>query len=123
MEGLTDFITQYRWEDIFTVWFVLIDDAHQALQEHFGDWRKRGTPPVFSDSEVITVALIVDTFFAGREDKTLSFIRQYHHTSIPPRSVPYPAFVWSLQHPQACLEHDYRRGASGDSEAMGANGR
>lgn len=83
MEGLTDFITQYRWEDIFTVWFVVIDDAHQALQEHFGPWRKRGTPPAFSDSEVITVALIADTFFAGREDKTISFIRQYHLDMFP----------------------------------------
>lgn len=83
MEGLTDFITQYRWVDIFTVWFVLIDDAHQVLQDHFGDWRKRGTAPIFSDAEVITVALIADTFFAGREDKTLSFIRQYHSDLFP----------------------------------------
>lgn len=83
MEGLTDFITQYRWEDIFTLWFVLTDDAHEALQAHFGEWRKRGTPPIFSDSEVITVALIADTFFAGREDKTLSFIRQYHSDLFP----------------------------------------
>jgi hypothetical protein len=81
MEGLTDFITQYRWEDIFTVWFVVIDNAHQALQEYFGEWRKRGTPPEFSDAEVITVALIADTFFAGREDKTLSFIREYVSTT------------------------------------------
>jgi hypothetical protein len=86
MEGLTDFITQYRWEDIFTLWFVLTDDAHQALQEYFGEWRKRGTPPEFSDAddaEVITVALIADTFFAGREDKTISFIRQYHLDMFP----------------------------------------
>lgn len=83
MEGLTDFITQYRWEDIFTVWFVLTDDAHAVLQKHFGSWRRRGPEPVFSDSEVITVALIADTFFAGREDKTLSFIRQYHLDMFP----------------------------------------
>jgi hypothetical protein len=83
MEGLTDFITQYRWEDIFTLWFVVIDDAHQALLEYFGTWRKRGTPPEFSDAEVITVALIADTFFAGREDKTLSFIREYHQDMFP----------------------------------------
>lgn len=83
MEGLTDFITQYRWVDIFTLWFVLVDDAHTVLQAHFGEWRKRGTAPIFSDSEVITVALIADTFFAGREDKTLSFIRQYHLELFP----------------------------------------
>lgn len=83
MEGLTNFITQYRWEDIFTIWFVLTDDAHMELQAHFGAWRKRGTPPLFTDSEVITVALIADTFFAGREDKTLSFISQYHSDMFP----------------------------------------
>ena len=76
MAGLTDFITQYRWEDIFTVWFVLVDDAHIALQNHFGKWRRRGPAPAFTDSEVISVALIADTFFAGDEDKTLSFVCQ-----------------------------------------------
>jgi hypothetical protein len=83
MEGLTDFITQYRWEDIFTVWFVLTDDAHSVLEEHFGSWRRRGPEPIFADSEVITVALIADTFFGGREDKTLSFIGQYHLDMFP----------------------------------------
>src|SRR5437868_9496479 len=83
MEGLTDFITMYRWQDIFTVWFVLIDDAYQILQDTFGQWRKRGPQPVFADSEVITIALIADTFFAGREDKALSFVRQYHLPLFP----------------------------------------
>ena len=83
MEGLTDFITRYRWEDIFTVWFVLTDDAYSALHTHFGEWRTRGPRPVFADSEVITVALIADTFFGGREDKTLTFIRQYHLDMFP----------------------------------------
>lgn len=83
MDSLTDFITQYRWEDIFTVWFVLVDDAHIALQGHFGRWRTRGPKPAFADSEVITVALIADTFFGGAEDKTLSFVRQYHLDLFP----------------------------------------
>jgi hypothetical protein len=83
MDSLTDFITQYRWEDIFTVWFVLVDDAHMALQDRFGPWRRRGPKPAFADSEVITVALIADTFFAGDEDKTLSFVRQYHLDMFP----------------------------------------
>lgn len=83
MEGLTDFITHYQWGDIFTVWFVLTDDAHAVLQQHFGPWRRRGPQPTFSDSEVITVALVADSFFAGREDKTLSFIRQYHADMFP----------------------------------------
>lgn len=83
MDGLTDFITKYRWEDIFTVWYVLVDDAHQVLQRQFGEWRRRGPKPVFSDSEVITVALIADTYFAGDEDKALSFVRQYHIQMFP----------------------------------------
>src|SRR5438067_12976626 len=83
MTGLTNFITRYRWEDIFTVWFVLVDDAHIALQDQFGRWRRRGPQPAFADSEVITVALIADTFFGGDEDKTLSFVRQYHLDMFP----------------------------------------
>jgi hypothetical protein len=83
MEGLTDFITKYRWEDIFTVWFVLTDDAYSTLHTHFGEWRRRGPRPAFADSEVITVALIADTFFGGRENKALSFIRQYHPDMFP----------------------------------------
>lgn len=83
MKGLTDFITKYRWEDIFLVWLVVVDDAHQLLHNHFGHWRRRGPKPIFEDSEVITVALIADTFFAGREDKMLSFIRQYHLNMFP----------------------------------------
>ena len=83
MTGLTDFITQYRWQDIFTIWFVLVDDIHITLQNRFGKWRRRGPAPAFSDSEVITVALIADTFFAGDEDKTLSFVRQYHLDMFP----------------------------------------
>jgi hypothetical protein len=83
MTGVTDFITQYRWQDIFTVWFVLVDDAYLVLQHQFGEWRTRGTKPLFSDSEVITVALITDTFFGGDEAKTLSFVRQYHLEMFP----------------------------------------
>ena len=31
MIGLTDYITEYRWDDIFTIWYVLVDDAYQHL--------------------------------------------------------------------------------------------
>jgi len=83
MTGVTDFITQYRWQDIFTVWYVLVDDAFKVLHTQFGQWRTRGAKPLFSDSEVITVALIADTFFGGDEHKTLSFVRQYHLPMFP----------------------------------------
>jgi Transposase DDE domain len=83
MTGITDFITTYGWQDIFTVWFVLVDDALKVLNAQFGRWRTRGPQPLFSDSEVITVALIADTFFSGDEDKALTFIRQYHLEMFP----------------------------------------
>jgi hypothetical protein len=83
MLGLTDFITDAAWKDIFTVWFVEIDDAYVALEGHFGPWRTRGPQPTFHDSEVITVALIIETFFHGHEALGLSFLRQYHHDLFP----------------------------------------
>lgn len=83
MIGLTDFITEAQWEDIFTHWFMLIDDAYQTLERHYGSWRRRGPEPRFSDSEVITVGLIIDTWFAGDEAKGLCFLRQYHADLFP----------------------------------------
>jgi len=83
MTGLTDFITEANWEDILTVWLVLVDDAYQALQTQFGPIRRRGPQPAFSDSEVITVGLLIDTFFHGHEALGLSFLRQYHPDLFP----------------------------------------
>ena len=76
MAGRTDFITNARWEDVWTIWFVLIDDAYQSLESHFGAWRRRGPSPCFHDSEVITVSLIIDTWFHGDEELGLAFLRQ-----------------------------------------------
>jgi hypothetical protein len=78
MLGLTDYITTYSWEDIVLVWYVLIADAYHALQTRHGAWRRRGPAPTFTDPEVITVALFIDTFFGGNEELGLAFIRQYH---------------------------------------------
>jgi hypothetical protein len=83
MTGLTDYITAARWEDIFTIWYVLVDDAYQALVRQVGRLRQRGPEPTFSDSEVITIALISDTFFHGHEELTVAFIRQYHRALFP----------------------------------------
>lgn len=83
MTGLTDFITEARWSDVFTVWFVLIDDAYQLLEARLGHWRHAGPQPAFSDSEVITLALIIDTYFDGDEETGLSFVRQYHAAMFP----------------------------------------
>lgn len=83
MTGLTDFITKACWTDILLVWYVLVDDAYKALEERFERWRLRGPAPEFSASEVITVSLVVDTFFHGHEDLGLSFLRQYHRDLFP----------------------------------------
>lgn len=85
MRGLTDYITQAAWSDILTVQYVLVDDAYQQLDGHILPERKfapRGVP-CFSDSEVITIALLGEMVFAGDEDKTLHFIRQYHLDMFP----------------------------------------
>jgi hypothetical protein len=83
MLGGTNFITEARWTDIMLIWFVLVDDAYHTLEQHYGAWRRRGPTPQFSDSEVITVALLIDTFYHGHEALGLSFIRQYHADWFP----------------------------------------
>ena len=83
MAGRTDFITKARWEVVWTIWFVLIDDAYQSLERHYGAWRRRGPSPSFHDSEVITVSLIIDTWFHGDEELGLAFLRQYHPKLFP----------------------------------------
>jgi hypothetical protein len=60
MKGLTDYITERPWGDIITTWYVLVDDAYQRLIAQRGaTLRLRGPAPIFSDSEVITVSLII----------------------------------------------------------------
>ena len=83
MAGRTDFITDARWEDVWTIWYTLVDDAYQTLEQHYGAWRRSGPQPLFSDSEAITVGLIIDTWFGGHEALGLSFLRQYHPTLFP----------------------------------------
>lgn len=85
MRGLTDYITQAAWNDILTVQYILVDDSYQQLDVHVLPKRKftpRGVPD-FSDSEVITIALFGEMVFAGDEEKTLHFIRQYHLEMFP----------------------------------------
>jgi hypothetical protein len=83
MHGLTDDITTQPWVDIFTTWYVLVDEAYQAIVTHVGRLRQRGPTPTFSDSEVLTIALIADTFFHGHAELCLSFVRQYHRDLFP----------------------------------------
>lgn len=83
MLGLTDFITEKPWIDTFTIWYVLIDDAYQSLVGQVGRLRCRGPQPSFTDSEVITVTLIIESFFHGNEELGLAFLRQYHQDLFP----------------------------------------
>ena len=78
MNGLTDYITQRPWEETITTWYVLVDDAYQRLIAKRGRrLRASGPEPSFSDSEVITVSLILETFFQGHEEVGYAFVCQY----------------------------------------------
>ena len=62
MNGLTHYITQHLWRDTITTWFVLVDDAYQRLLNRLGHpIRTSGPEPRFADSEVMTVALVIET--------------------------------------------------------------
>jgi hypothetical protein len=84
MLGLTDYITERRWEDTITIWYVHVDDAYQRLLAKRGrPLRRSGPEPTFADSEVITVALIIETFFQGHEEVGYAFVSQYLHDLFP----------------------------------------
>jgi len=84
MNGLTNYITERSWIDIVTTWFVLVDDAYQRLIAKRGRrLRSSGAEPSFTDSEVITVSLILETFFQGHEEVGYAFVTQYMHNLFP----------------------------------------
>lgn len=84
MNGFTKYITERPWEDTVMRWFVLVDDAIQRILAKRGClFRASGTAPVFSDSEVITVSLIIETFFQGNEKLGYAFVWQYMSDMFP----------------------------------------
>lgn len=83
MIGLTDYITKCDWEDVFIAWYVAVDDAYRQLFPPGTRLRRRGPEPDFSDSEVITIGLICETYFHGHEELTLSFVRQHYRYLFP----------------------------------------
>ncbi len=84
MNGLTNYITDQPWEDTITTWYVLVDDAYQRiLSRRRQPLRASGPAPAFTDSEVITVALIIETFFQGHEEVGYAFVRQYLRALFP----------------------------------------
>lgn len=84
MLGLTNYITEWNWTDIMTAWYVRVDDAYQRLVAKRGaPFRQRGPAPTFTDSEVITVSLILETFFQGHEEVGYAFVSQYLRAEFP----------------------------------------
>ncbi len=84
MNGLTDYITQWPWVSIITTWFVLVDDAYRRLVVKRGrPFRASGPEPTFSDTEVITVGLIIETFFQGHEELGYAFVSQFLRDMFP----------------------------------------
>jgi Transposase DDE domain len=84
MNGLTDYITHWPWVNIVTAWFVLVDDAYRRLIARRGHpFRTSGPEPTFSDSEVITVSLIIETFFQGHEELGYAFVSQFLRNMFP----------------------------------------
>ena len=84
MNGLTDYITQWPWVSIVITWFVLVDDAYHRLVTKRGrPFRASGPEPTFSDSEVITVSLIIEAFFQGHEELGYAFVSQFWRDLFP----------------------------------------
>lgn len=84
MNGLTDYITEQPWEDTITTWYVLVDDAYQRHYQQQGQrLRASGPEPQLTDSEVITISLIIEVFFQGHEEIGYAFVCQYLHALFP----------------------------------------
>jgi hypothetical protein len=78
MNGLTNYITEQSWEDSITEWYVLIEDAYQRIIAKRGrPLRSRGPEPRLTDSEVITIGVIIETFFQGHEELGYAFVCQF----------------------------------------------
>lgn len=80
MKGLTDYITEQRWEDTLIATYVLVSDRLESAKQMVGFARQRGPEPDYDDAQIITIALAADFWFDGDEEKTLCFLRQYHST-------------------------------------------
>jgi hypothetical protein len=80
MKGLTDFITEQSWEDTMIATYVLVVDHMKQAASIAQFARTRGPDPDYDDAQIITIALATDFWFAGDEEKTLHFLRQYHPT-------------------------------------------
>ena len=83
MPSIRECITEYEWGDIILVVSVLIGDAYRALPEEVKPRRSRGSPPEFTDVEVLTVVFLCEYLFGGNEKITLAFLNNYHRDMFP----------------------------------------
>lgn len=84
MNGLTNYITEWNWNDVITTWYVWVDDMYQHILTNLSEpFRSRGPAPKLSDSEVITISLIIETFFQGHEEIGYAFVTQYLQDMFP----------------------------------------
>ena len=84
MKGLTNYISERSWSDIITEWYVRVDDTYQALVTQRGvPFRLSGPVPELADSEVITISLVIETFFQGHEEVGYAFVGQYLRDLFP----------------------------------------
>lgn len=73
-----------QWTDTATTWYVSVDDAYQRLITRLGQrLRSSGSEAAFSDSEVITVALTIETYFHGNGEVGYAFVSRYLRNSFP----------------------------------------
>ncbi len=75
-------MTSITFADVATVVYVLVDDWCQAHGVRLLQG-KRGAKPVFTDSEVITLLLLMDFLSFPGETQFLGFIRAHHLPLFP----------------------------------------
>ena len=72
MKGLTNDISERPWSDIISEWYVRVDETYPSrVTQRGAPLRLSGPEPELADSEVITISLVIETFFnySGRSPK------------------------------------------------------
>lgn len=75
-------MTTISIEDLFLVTLVLVDDWYEQKGTYLLG-RTVGSPPVFSDSEMLTIMLAIDFFEFSSERRYLAFIRANYLALFP----------------------------------------
>lgn len=78
MKGLTNYLTEQPWEDTIIATYLLVSNCLVTAYQVSGFARSRRPDPTYDDAQIITIALVAEFWFAGNEELTLHFLRQYH---------------------------------------------